>query len=158
MVLRPHRAQELADRTLNEIGYSFLVLALLFVLLVLVLIAFGVRRIQLRRALGTFDASICLPPSGWQMGVCRYGDKHLEWLRLLSLSPRPNYRFLRSSLELKGWRPPTEAEKPKIQPGAVVVCLQYEGQELLLVMKYEVYTGLSSWLEAGPVIGIGTWR
>lgn len=143
---------------MNEIGYTFLVLAAVFLLLVLVLVAFGVRRIQLRGALGTFDASICLPPDGWQMGVCRYTDKHLEWLRLMSLSPRPKYKFLRSSLELQGWRQPTEAEKPRIQPGAVVVCLHYEGEELLLVMKYEVYTGLSSWLEAGPVIGIGTWR
>jgi hypothetical protein len=25
-------------------------------------------------------------------------------------------------------------------------------------MKFDAYTGLSSWLEAGPVIGIGTWR
>ncbi|MDK1359423.1 DUF2550 domain-containing protein [Arthrobacter sp. zg-Y1219] len=139
-------------------SYVFIALAGLLCLLVLAVILFGVRRSQLRRALGTFDASICLPPGGWQMGVCRYTDTHLEWLRLISLSPRPPHRFLRSSLEIGSWRQPTEAERARIQPGAIVVNLEYEGREVLVAMSYEVYTGLSSWLEAGPVIGIGTWR
>ncbi|MDM7989711.1 DUF2550 domain-containing protein [Arthrobacter sp. zg-Y877] len=139
-------------------SYVFITLAALFGLLVLAVVLFGVRRSQLRRALGTFDASICLPPAGWRMGVCRYTDTHLEWLRLVSLSPRPPYRFLRSSLEMAGWREPTEAERARIQPGAVVVRLNYQGSEVLVAMKYETYTGLSSWVEAGPVIGIGTWR
>ncbi|MCQ1945289.1 MULTISPECIES: DUF2550 domain-containing protein [unclassified Arthrobacter] len=139
-------------------SYVFIALAALFGLLVLAVVLFGVRRSQLRRALGTFDASICLPPAGWRMGVCRYTDTHLEWLRLVSLSPRPPYRFLRSSLEMAGWREPTEAERARIQPGAVVVSLNYQGSTILVAMKYEAYTGLSSWVEAGPVVGIGTWR
>ncbi|MBG6181280.1 DUF2550 domain-containing protein [Arthrobacter sp. CAN_A1] len=143
---------------MDGLGIAFITLAAVFLLLVLAILAFGLRRFQLRGALGTFDASICFPPEGWQMGVCRYTDHHLEWLRMASLSPRPRHRYLRSSLELKGWRQPTEAEKRSIQPGAVVVCLDYEGQEILLAMKFDVYAGLSSWLEAGPVIGIGTWR
>ena len=136
----------------------FIALAGLFGLLVLAVALFWVRRSQLRRALGTFDASICSPPGGWQMGVCRYTDTHLEWLRLVSLSPRPYHRFLRSSLEIVGWRQPTEAERARIQPGAVVVTLRYQGTDILVAMKYEVYTGLSSWWEAGPIVGIGTWR
>lgn len=143
---------------MNDFGVPFIILAAVFLLLVLTLLAFWVRRFQLRRALGTFDASICLLPGSWRMGVCRYEDKHLEWLRMMSLSPRPRYRFLRSSLVLKGWRQPTETEKARIQPGAIVVMLEHEGCELLLAMKFDVYAGLSSWLEAGPVIGIGTWR
>ena len=139
-------------------SYVFIALAGLLFLLVLAVVLFGVRRSQLRRTLGTFDASICLPPRGWQMGVCRYTDTRLEWLRLISLSPRPPHSFLRSSLEIGSWREPTEAERARIQPGAIIVTLCYEDSEFLLAMKYEVYTGLSSWLEAGPVIGIGTWR
>lgn len=143
---------------MDGLGIAFITLAAVFALLVLAIGAFCLRRFQLRSALGTFDASICLPPTGWRLGVCRYTDMHLEWLRLMSLSPRPRYRYLRSSLELKSWRQPTEMEKSRIQPGAIVVILNYEGQELLLAMKFDVYAGLSSWLEAGPVIGIGTWR
>jgi hypothetical protein len=143
---------------MDGIVLTFITLAVLFALLVLMIGAFCLRRYQLRTALGTFDASIRLPTKGWRVGVCRYTDKHLEWLRLLSLSPRPRHRYLRSSLELKGWREPTDEERNALPAGAIVVTLSYEGAEVLLAMKFDVYAGLSSWLEAGPVIGIGTWR
>jgi hypothetical protein len=118
----------------------------------------GVRRFNLRRALGTVDATICTAGTSWQMGVCRYQDNDLEWFRLASLSLRPKHKFKRSSLELLGRRKPTEAEAVKVQPDVVIVELRYEGQDLRLAMKFDAYTGLSSWLEAGPVIGVGTWR
>jgi hypothetical protein len=142
----------------NELGFSFLVLAALFLLVVLAVVALGVRRYQLRRALGTFDASLSMRPGSWTMGVCRYGDNDLVFLRLLSLTPIPRYRFVRSSLQLNGWRQPEEAERGRIAPGAVIVQLGYEGSDFELAMKYDVYAGLSSWLEAGPVVGVGTWR
>ena len=116
------------------------------------------RRFNLRRALGTVDASICTAGKSWQMGVCRYQDNDLEWFRLVSLSVRPKHTFRRSSLELLGRRKPTESELLKVQPDAVIVELRYEGQQVLLAMRFDAYTGLSSWLEAGPVIGVGTWR
>ncbi|MHA7207478.1 DUF2550 domain-containing protein [Arthrobacter sp. MDT1-65] len=143
---------------MEALGVTFICLAVLFGLLVLVIAAFLLRRYQLGRALGTFDASIRLPPRGWRVGVCRYTDRHLEWLSLLSLSPIPRFRFLRSSLEVTGWRAATEVERVSIQPGAIIVHLTYEGEAFDLAMKYDVYAGLSSWIEAGPVIGIGTWR
>jgi hypothetical protein len=136
----------------------FIAMAIAFGLLIFALCLSGVRRFNLRRALGTVDASICMAGNSWQMGVCRYQDNDLEWFKLLSLSVRPKYTFRRSSLELLGRRQPTEAERVKVQPGAVIVELRYEGQEVLLAMKFDAYTGLSSWLEAGPVIGVGTWR
>jgi hypothetical protein len=142
----------------EALGVTFICLAVVFGLLVLVIAAFLLRRYQLGRALGTFDASIRFPPRGWRVGVCRYTDKHLEWLSLLSLSPIPKFRFLRSSLEVTGWRAATEAERAGIQPGAIIVHMTYEGKPFHLAMKYDVYAGLSSWIEAGPVIGIGTWR
>ncbi|AOY70656.1 DUF2550 domain-containing protein [Paenarthrobacter ureafaciens] len=136
----------------------FIALAAAFALLVFSLCLFGVRRFNLRRALGTVDASICMAGNSWQMGVCRYQDMELEWFRLMSLSVVPKYRFKRSSLELLGRRKPTEEELVQVQPDVVVVELQYEGKKFLLAMKFEAYAGLSSWLEAGPVIGVGTWR
>ncbi|MFD1212329.1 DUF2550 domain-containing protein [Arthrobacter sp. GCM10027362] len=143
---------------MNELGFPVTALAAVLLLLLLSLVAFGVRRYQLRRTLGTFDASLRHASGRWEMGIGRYADKHLEWLRLFSLSPRPRRRYLRSSLELNGWRQPTDLERSNVQPGAVVAMLSYEGQELLLAVNFEVYAGLSAWLEAGPVIGIGTWR
>ena len=92
------------------------------------------------------------------MGVCRYQDNDLEWFRLALAERAAQAHFRRSSLELLGRRKPTEAELVKVQPDAVIVELRYEGQDVLLAMKFDAYTGLSSWLEAGPVIGVGTWR
>ncbi|MET3175621.1 DUF2550 domain-containing protein [Arthrobacter sp. UYCu721] len=138
--------------------FPFIALAITFGLLIFALCLSGVRRFNLRRALGTVDASICMAGNSWQMGVCRYQDNDLEWFRLLSLSVRPKHKFKRSSLELLGRRKPTEAEAVKVQPDVVIVELRYEGQDLRLAMKFDAYTGLSSWLEAGPVIGVGTWR
>jgi Protein of unknown function (DUF2550) len=137
---------------------SFIALAITFGLLIFALCLVGVRRFNLRRALGTVDASICTAGNSWQMGVCRYQDNDLEWFRLASLSLRPKHKFRRSSLELLGRRKPTETEAVKVQPDVVIVELRYEGHDLRLAMKFDAYTGLSSWLEAGPVIGVGTWR
>ncbi|MGO4120409.1 DUF2550 domain-containing protein [Arthrobacter sp. YAF16] len=143
---------------MNVTGFPFIVLATVFALLVFALCLSGVRRFNLRRALGTVDASICIAGNSWQMGVCRYQDNDLEWFRLASLSVRPKHTFRRSSLELLGRREPTEVELVKVQPETVIVELRYEGRDVLLAMRFDAYTGLSSWLEAGPVIGVGTWR
>ncbi|MCQ9163289.1 MULTISPECIES: DUF2550 domain-containing protein [unclassified Arthrobacter] len=143
---------------MNEPGIPFIVLAAIFLLVVIALCLFGVRRFQLRRALGTVDASLCIGGNRWQMGVCRYQESDLEWFRLLSLSPIPRRKMVRSSIELVGRRKPTEAELTRVPPGVVIVTLSYKGEEVLLAMKFGAYAGLSSWLEAGPVVGIGTWR
>lgn len=142
----------------NALGIPFIVIAGIFLLVVITLCLFGVRRMQLRRALGTADASIFRGGKRWQMGVCRYQESDLEWFRLLSLSPLPHRRMVRSSIVLVGRRAPTESEMTKVPPDVVIVTLDYKGEPVLLAMKFGAYTGLSSWLEAGPVVGIGTWR
>ncbi|MDJ0313074.1 DUF2550 domain-containing protein [Arthrobacter sp. H35-D1] len=143
---------------MNDLGLPFIALAGAFLLVVIALCLFGVRRIMLRRALGTVDASICTAENRWAMGVCRYRESVLEWVRLLSLSPLPTKTMQRSKIELVGRREPTESELTRIPPGVVVVILSYEGTEVLLAMKFGAYAGLSAWLEAGPHIGVGTWR
>lgn len=92
------------------------------------------------------------------MGVCRYTGTDLEFLRLFSVTPVPLYRYARTSLELIRWRESEGEERIRIQPGAVVVDLTAEGVPILLAMDYGSYTGLRSWIEAGPVAGVGTWR
>ena len=136
----------------------FIVLAGVFLLVVITLCLFGVRRMMLRRALGTVDASICTANNRWAMGVCRYQESVLEWVRLLSLSPLPAVTMQRSKIVMVGRRQPSESELTRVQPDVVIVVLSYEGQEVLLAMKFGAYAGLSSWLEAGPHTGVGTWR
>lgn len=143
---------------MNEVGITFAILAAALLLVAMVLGAMGLRRYHLQRALGTFDASISTARGHWMMGVCRYAEGELEFMRLFSVSPVPLRRFLRSSLELQGWRQPAEWEVARIQPGSIVVSLEYNGEDILLAMDYGAYTGLSTWLEAGPAVGVGTWR
>ena len=143
---------------MNEVGITFAILAAALLLVAMVVGAMGLRRFHLQRALGTFDASISTARGHWMMGVCRYAEGELEFMRLFSVSPSPLRRFLRSSLELRGWRQPGEAEVSRVQPGSIIVSLDYDGETVLLAMDYGSYTGLSTWLEAGPVVGVGTWR
>lgn len=143
---------------MNDPGIAFIVVAAVFLLAVVILCLFWARRIYLRRALGTVDASIYTGGRRWQMGVCRYQESDLEWFRLFSLNPLPEKRMLRSSIELIGRRPPTETEATRIPPNMVIVELKYQESSVLLAMNFGAYAGLCSWLEAGPVIGIGTWR
>ncbi|GAB3283977.1 hypothetical protein GCM10027449_27560 [Sinomonas notoginsengisoli] len=143
---------------MDDSALPFIVLAAVFLLLAAMLCALGVRRFVLRRTLGTVDASISMASGPWRMGVCRYQDTELEWFNLLSLSPVPRHRFTRSSLELLGRRAPTESERTRVQADVVVVELKYLSETVRFAMDFSAYAGLASWLEAGPVIGIGTWR
>jgi hypothetical protein len=59
---------------------------------------------------------------------------------------------------LQGRRKPTEAERPKVQADVVIVELTHHGSLVRFAMDFRAYAGLASWLEAGPVIGVGTWR
>ncbi|MET0977884.1 MAG: DUF2550 domain-containing protein [Paeniglutamicibacter terrestris] len=143
---------------MNELGIPVLIVLAALLLVVMFLGAMGVRRIQLRRTLGTFDASISTSPGKWVTAIARYGAGELEFLKLFSVSPLPVQRFRRSSIRLNGWRRPADAEMHQVQPGSVIVMLSYESREILVAMDYQTYNGLSAWLEAGPVAGVGTWR
>ena len=92
------------------------------------------------------------------MVIARYAPGELEFLKLFSVSPVPVHRFQRSSILLNGWRRPAEEEKHLVPPGSAIVMMSYEGRDVLIAMDYQTYNGLSAWLEAGPVAGVGTWR
>ncbi|RII42680.1 DUF2550 domain-containing protein [Galactobacter valiniphilus] len=143
---------------MSEFGVIVWCVLGLLALALIVLVLLGVRRSQLRRTLGTFDASLRVGEGRWSSGVCRYADHSLEFLRWLSLTPVAAYRFERTGLELKGWRQPTDAERPRLASDAILVELDSPQGPLQLGMSYGAYTGLSAWIEAGPVAGVGTWR
>lgn len=143
---------------MEAIGLVLLILAGIVILAGAYFAAVGVRRSQLRRTLGTFDASLRMEGARWAPGICRYADHRLEFLALLSVSPIPVERFERTSLELHGWVEADPKDRSRIPADAVVVRLSSGERAFDLAMSYAAYTGLSSWLEAGPVAGVGTWR
>lgn len=131
--------------------------------------AMKVRRTQLRRTFGTFEGSYCRMPSEttasgaqrWVAVVFRYEQGTLQALRLFSVSPLPMLSLTRTSLEIRGWANAGEAAGPAPRVPrneSIVVELDSDHGRIALAMTYADYTGLSSWLEAGPVAGVGTWR
>lgn len=147
-----------ADPDVSWVVVVLIALAVIALLAIGFLGAMGVRRSQLRRTLGTFDASLRPADGSWVRGICRYADHHLEFLRLASVSPIPAWRFARAGMELKGRRDAEPGERSRLPAGSIVVSLGTDHGPIDLGMSYEAYTGLSAWLEAGPVAGVGTWR
>ncbi|KGF21378.1 MULTISPECIES: DUF2550 family protein [Micrococcaceae] len=135
---------------------------LLLGVLVLVLIgayfvAMRVRRNQLRRTLGTFKGALHNEQERWTRVICRYGDHRLDVLRLFSVSPIPVLKLQRPDIQVLGWEP-SETVPGRFPSDWVVVEIKNREQQINLAMSYGDYTGLASWVEAGPVAGMGTWR
>ncbi|PRB67062.1 DUF2550 domain-containing protein [Arthrobacter sp. MYb213] len=139
-----------------EITAPVLLALLVLTCIVLFFGAMAVRRIQLRRTLGTFDASILTPKGRWMMVIARYGGGHVDLLRFFSVSPVPRFVLQRRGLDLNGWRRPTVNEAMLIPPGFIIVQLIQDGEDRELAMDYRDYTGFSAWLEAGPIAG--SWQ
>ncbi|WP_417364749.1 DUF2550 domain-containing protein [Glutamicibacter arilaitensis] len=139
-----------------EITAPVLIALLILIGIAMFFGAMAVRRIQLRRTLGTFDASILAPNGKWIMTIGRYGGAHLDLLRFFSVSPIPSFVIERRGLDITGRREPTDEEASRIPPGFIIVMLDRNGEELLLAMDYRDYTGFSAWLEAGPIAG--SWQ
>ncbi len=139
-----------------EITAPVLIALLILIGIAMFFGAMAVRHIQLRRTLGTFDASILAPNGKWIMAIGRYGGAHLDLLRFFSVSPIPSFVIERRGLDITGRREPTDEEASRIPPGFIIVMLDRNGEELLLAMDYRDYTGFSAWLEAGPIAG--SWQ
>ncbi|WP_291279383.1 DUF2550 domain-containing protein [Galactobacter sp.] len=121
--------------------------------------AFLMRRHQLRSMLGTFECELQRGEStSWRSGICKYNDHSLEFLKLWSLSPLPALTMTRTSLEIVG-RDITESEEDSADDDRdMIVDLDTDVGRVRLGLSYAAYTGLSAWIEAGPVAGVGTWR
>lgn len=140
-----------------------MVLALLvigsFVALVLLgLLAFGVRRRLIQRPGGTFDCSARWhepepgqsPGKGWIYGVARYHGDYVEWFRVFSYAPRPRRSLQRHLIQVRDRRLPRGEEELALLSGAVVLVCRQDGNDLELAMSEDALTGFLAWLEAAP--------
>ena len=129
-------------------------LAAIVGVMLMMVIAFAMRRRWLVRSGGTFDISInrrmSHGPAGWTIGVGRYLQNHLEWFRVFSLSPRASYRFERGSLHVHGRRQPEGKEVFALHTGHVVVGCESELGVEQLALSPHALTALRSWLESSP--------
>jgi hypothetical protein len=140
-----------------------MVLALLAVgavlaLVVLGLLAFGVRRRLIQRSGGTFDCSARFtapragqsPGKGWLYGVARYNGDNVEWFRVFSYAVRPRRTLQRDRIQVRERRQPQGDEELALLPGALVLNCRHDGQDVELAMSEDALTGFLAWLEAAP--------
>ncbi|MDB1087634.1 DUF2550 domain-containing protein [Streptomyces sp. ACA25] len=130
----------------------------LIALVLLGLLAFGVRRRLIQRFGGTFDCSArWVPPApgqspgkGWVYGVARYSGDHVEWFRVFSYSIRPRQTLQRDGIEVRDRRQPNGDEELALLSGAFILTCRHGGQDLELAMSEDALTGFLAWLEAAP--------
>jgi hypothetical protein len=118
-------------------------------------IALIVRRRVLARHGGTFELSHRVradkPGRGWVLGLGRYTPTSLEWFRIFSLNPRPQYVWERSDLTYVDRRDAGGVEQLSLYPDHVVIrCTTTRQGDLELALSQEALMGFQSWLEASP--------
>lgn len=127
-------------------------LVLLGVLVVVVAVAFLLRRRFLLSGLGA--VTMWLRPVGssrWSVGVAWYGGDMLLWYRGLSLSVRPQERLCRAELAVQSQRGPGRDDLALPADVVVLECATKEGRREL-AMDRSTVTGFLSWVESAPPV------
>jgi hypothetical protein len=125
-------------------------LVLLGVLLVVVAVAFLIRRRFLLSGLGA--VTMWLRPVGsprWSVGVAWYGGDVLLWYRGVSLAVRPHERLSRAEIRVDARRSPGR-EDLALPSDVVVLAIATPEGPRELAMDTSTVTGFLSWMESAP--------
>ena len=125
-------------------------IALLVTLVVVVAVAFLLRRRFLLSGLGA--VTMWLRPvrsPRWSVGVAWYGGDMLLWYRGLSLAVRPHERLSRAEIEVESRRNPGRDDLA-LPSDVVVLTIKTPEGPRELAMDSSTVTGFLSWLEAAP--------
>jgi hypothetical protein len=127
-----------------------IVLVILGVLVVMLAVAFLLRRRFLLTGLGA--VTMWLRPAGsprWWVGVAWYGGDVLLWYRGLSLAVRPRERLCRAELQVEARRSPGRNDLALPSDVVVLAIATPEGPREL-AMDTSTVTGFLSWMESAP--------
>jgi hypothetical protein len=127
-------------------------LVLLGVALVVVAVAFLLRRRFLLSGLGA--VTMWLRPvrsPRWSVGVAWYGGDMLLWYRGLSLAVRPHERLSRAELQVESRRGPNRNDLALPSDVVVLAIATPEGPRDL-AMDASTVTGFLSWVESAPPV------
>lgn len=111
------------------------------------------RRRTLLRTPGTFRAQV-REVGGSSRGasvIGRYNEVSLDLMKVRSIDPRPCWSTARHQAEIR-------REGPGSREGYVLARLSGGRSPVLLELSHEECSGVSAWIESGPVSGFGTWR
>jgi Protein of unknown function (DUF2550) len=125
-------------------------LVLLGVLLVVLVVAFLIRRRFLLSGLGA--VTMWLRPVNsprWSVGVAWYGGDVLLWYRGLSFAVRPHERLSRADMRVESRRSPARDDLALPSDVVVLAIATPEGPREL-AMDTSTVTGFLSWMESAP--------
>ncbi|MDO5034917.1 MAG: DUF2550 family protein [Actinomycetaceae bacterium] len=127
-------------------AFLLVMLSLLLVILSIAILAVLYLLIRVRRIgriVGTFECWYRPDATaGWMSGMARFGQKDLQWFRLVGFQVGPQLRMPREGLKVSA---PLHR-----QEGVVEIVLTFEDHVAHLAMREEWYNGLVSWVESGP--------
>ena len=127
-------------------------LVLLGVLIVVLAVAFLLRRRFLLSGLGAVTMWLRAPgATRWAVGVGWYSGETLLWYRALSLSVRPNRRLCRSQFQIDARRTPTGEDLSLPADSVILTCRTGAGPQEL-AMDPAAVTGFLSWVESAPPV------
>ena len=125
-------------------------LVLLGVLLVVLAVAFQIRRRFLLSGLGAVTMWLRRAGSArWSVGVAWYSGDMLLWYRGLSLAVRPHERFSRADLRVESRRSAGRDDLALPSDVVVLAIATPEGTREL-AMDASTVTGFLSWVESAP--------
>jgi len=125
-------------------------LGILSLLVVLLVGLFLSRQRALTQRVGSFACAVRTAQANdpWVDGIAQYGSAELRWWRALSLVPRPARSWPRDRVEIverlvlettDGWGRPMVRARVRVGD-----------TDLEIELSSAAYSGLISWLEAGP--------
>ena len=124
------------------------------VIALVVVVVAGVFILRLRHLagrVGSFECALRRPGRGrWASGIATFGNESVEWMRLVSLSVRPRYRFERAGLELG------EVHHRGADGRIVDVECGYRGERFDLAMMEDSHSAFVAWLESAPPLSLIT--
>jgi Protein of unknown function (DUF2550) len=131
---------------------TVVLLVLAGVLLVVLIVAFLLRRRFLLSGLGAVTMWLRPPHSSrWSVGVAWFGDDSLLWYRALSLAVRPQRRLRRADLRVEERRRAGPEDLALPADVVVLTCESSDGRQEL-AMEPSTLTGFLSWVESAPPV------
>jgi len=130
-----------------------MVALLVLLALLAVLVAIGVRRLQLLRRGGTQVVLRRLPAPagrGWRHGVVRYREEYLVFFRVSSLRSGADRRVPRRSLVVLERRQPEASERELVPAGSTVIRFRDDAGEAEVALGAGALTAFLSWVESSP--------
>lgn len=132
-------------------NWAITVMIIVMVLLAALVAVFAFRLWQLRKGVPVLVRTLPADgDSGWRHGTFRYYDREALYYRLTSVTPGPDRRISRGSVEILGRRPPRGTELEIMESGDVVLRVRSGVAEIELGFDESGNTAFLSWVESRP--------